>query len=185
MKGNNAEDLNLISSYWKGDEGALLKLLEKYKPLIKKEASSLSEMYFEDAMQEMIEEFIRSVKLFTEEKKVYFCIFLRRRLHWKILILKRRWIPIYECEVLEETVGTEEISFPESRSNVDEMVDEIADYFKFSKEEKILLLSILTNEPAEAVAKKLGYNRRTYFRHKNLLLERLKESINEILKNIF
>lgn len=182
MKGNNAEDLILVSSYQKGDESALLKLLKKYDPLLKKRAESIGCMDFEDAEQELIAEFIRVVKCFDRHKEVYFSFYIKQRMCWRQEKLNREWIPIYENEVAEETIGEEIIHMEEIKKNEKELVKEIESTIPLTRNEKILLLAIAFDEPIEITRQTLGWSRATYYRKKSIFLNKLKRKGEEIKK---
>lgn len=180
MKGNYEEDLILISAYKEGDEEALVKLLTKYDPLISKEAKMVLYMDLEDAKQEMAENFIIGVNGFDEKRDVYFPYYIRNILHWERLRLNERTIDRYNHEEVDEEAGMDQLVYDEKKSDEEEVVRVVATYFHLTEEQKIILDAIMSGEPVDITARKVGCQRRQYFRKKKAFLEWLKEHGNEI-----
>lgn len=180
MKGNYEEDLILISSYREGDVDAMVKLLTKYDPLITKEASEILYMDFEDAKQEMAENFIIGVNRFDERRDIYFPYYIRNILHWERLRTNESTIDRYNHEELDEEAGMEELIYDEKKEDEEEVVNVVVAYFHLTEEQKIILDAIMSGEPVDITARNVGCQRRQYFRKKKAFLEWLKEHGNEI-----
>lgn len=77
------EETKWIQEARQGDKEAMMRLLKKYEPLLRKLVAGETRLDWEDLLQDLTLAFLKGVKAYDSAKGVYFAYYIRRLLYWK------------------------------------------------------------------------------------------------------
>lgn len=75
------EETKWIQEARQGDKEAMMRLLKKYEPLLRKLVAGETRLDWEDLLQDLTLAFLKGVKAYDSAKGVYFAYYIRRLLY--------------------------------------------------------------------------------------------------------
>jgi len=170
------EETKWIQEARQGDKEAMMRLLKKYEPLLRKLVAGETRLDWEDLLQDLTLAFLKGVKAYDSAKGVYFAYYIRRLLYWKKgdiikTAAKRFRSEVHSLEGLED-IPDERVPL---RMDPMEAVRKIADSLPFTPEDRKLLAAILRGDSWQTITSRTGMSRAAYYRARARLFASLRK----------
>lgn len=156
----------LIEKAQSGSSEAMLAMLKKYEPLIKKLCAGANDR--EELADELTASFLEALKTFDPKRGVYFPLYIHRRLRAVRTKMIRQWIRQKETEELDE--GTTP-AVEETRPTLRDLMQGI----HFTEEEKKYLEACLAGQNWQETCRTCGFNPSRLFQVRKAIIEKIRK----------